>query len=127
MAKLKKQIQDKVEDVIYKKAKEEIEHTARSYFQSLMDAVMSFFNIEESQERKIDRISKEIQGEKDVMLNDNVVGIVELYTLNYIKSLTTLLGVNIEEESKDLKPDQEDQKIEKTKKKKKGEVENKDE
>lgn len=99
MGEIKDKIEDKIENIVYKKAKEEIEATARGYFKSLVDKVFSFFGWEETQAQKIERISKEIQEKKDVLLDDSVVGVIELFTMNYVNAIGTTLGVDIADDS----------------------------
>ena len=99
MGELKEKIEDKVEEIIYKKAKEELEATARGYFKTFVDKLYSFFGWEETQARKIERLSKEIKDSKNIVLDDQVVGTLELFTLNYIRTIGMLMGVNMESDS----------------------------
>ncbi|MDX1798434.1 MAG: hypothetical protein R3255_07285 [Candidatus Lokiarchaeia archaeon] len=102
MSDLKDKIEEKVEDIVYKKAKEEIKFTLKSYLESLVAKAFSFFGWEESQEQKIKRISKEIKEKEDIRMDDSVVGMVELFTLTYIQTMANLLSFSVSDEPEEI-------------------------
>lgn len=100
---LKDKIEEKVEDIVYKKAKEEIKSTVRSYIDAFIGKIFSFFGWEETQAQKIKRISKEIKEKEDIRMDDNVVGILELFTLTYVQTMANLISFSVAKETEEPK------------------------
>ncbi len=99
---IKKEIRNEVKDIIYEKAKQEVKDRVETKYRSIRSRIINFLGLAEPQSDKIYRISQEIKKTKNPVLDDQVLGIVELYTLNFGESLIELFGSTMSQ-SKDSK------------------------
>lgn len=87
---IKKEIKEQVGDIVYEKAKEELRNRLKSKYNTTVDKLLSFIGIGETQRQKITRISEEIKKSDNHVLTDQVLGIVELYTINFAQSMVEI-------------------------------------
>jgi hypothetical protein len=76
-----------VEDIVYQKAKEEIKSKIGEKYQSVKRGVLSFLGIRNTTRQTIDQISEEIKESHNPILDDQVLGVLELFTGGYYNSL----------------------------------------
>lgn len=98
-SKIKEKIADKIGDIIYKKAKEDVKSKIRTSINNVKQKVRSFFRLKESQKQKIEKISTEIKEEKSKTIEDNVLGVLELYSIQFVKTMVFFLGVGMNDVS----------------------------
>ncbi len=96
---IKKEIRDEVEDIVYEKAKEEIKSKISEKYHEIKGKIFNFFGIKETQGDKIYRISEEIKKTQNPVLDDQVLGVIELFTLNYARTLVELMSSTVREEA----------------------------
>lgn len=92
---VKDKIAEKIGDIIYEKAKEDVKSKIRASINNFKQKVRSFFWLRESKRQKIERISTEIKEKQSTVIEDNVLGIMELYTVHFILTMVNFLGVSI--------------------------------
>lgn len=108
--KIKEEIREEVGDIIYEKAKEEVREKIKTKYQSFTDRMLSFFGFRETKRQKIRRIGEEIRDDQNLVASDTVLGMLELFTVNYALSMVKLASSTVS-----AKPE---------KKKEKAEIEN---
>lgn len=94
---VKDKIAEKIGDIIYEKAKEEVKSKIRASINNAKQKVRSFFSLKDSKKQKIDRISTEITEKQSNMIEDNFLGIIELYSIHFVKTIVFFLGIGIKE------------------------------
>ena len=92
---IKDKFAEKIGDIIYEKAKEDIKSKIRASINNVKQKVRSFFTLKESRRHKTDRISIEIKEKQSTVIEDNVLGIMELYTVHFVLTMVNFLGVGI--------------------------------
>lgn len=96
---IKKSINEKIGEIIYEKAKEDVKSKIRNSIRSVKQRIRSFFSLKESKKQKINRISEEIKEKQESVIQDNVLSILELYSIHFIKSMVFLLSVGMTDEA----------------------------
>ena len=88
------EIAEKIGDIIYEKAKEDIKSKIRASINNVKQKVRSFFGLKESKRQKIEQISTEIKEKQATVIEDNILGIMELYTVHFVLTMVYFLGVS---------------------------------
>lgn len=92
---LKEEIREEVKDIVYEKAKEEVKNKVQTKYDSFRNRFLSFLGIGETRRQRIDKISKEIQEQEDFIISDSVLGILELFTIEYGKTMAEMTGSTV--------------------------------
>lgn len=87
---IKEEIKEEIGDLIYEKAKAEVKHKISSRYRRLRNRVLSFLGIRNTRVQQIEEVEKHIVEEETPIASDTVLGIVELFTVNYVATFAEL-------------------------------------
>lgn len=87
---LKEEIKEEISDIVYQKAKEEIRTELKSRWRRIVDAIRNFFGLGESKSSKVDREAEKVQQNGDIFIDDSLLGILELFSIEYGKTMAEL-------------------------------------
>ena len=102
MPDLTDKLKSKVKTILYEKAKEEARSYISGKFNAIKNKIRSFFGFGESRQQRLERIGKFYTTKKDLGHQNLVMGVVELYTLNYVQTMAEMMSHSVRE-----KPEQE--------------------
>lgn len=87
---IKEEIKEEIGDIIYEKAKAEVKQQVQDRYHSLTGRLLAFFGIKGTKRQKIREVEKEIRKDTTPIASDAVLGIIELFTINYLTSVVEL-------------------------------------
>jgi hypothetical protein len=89
---LKDEIKEEVGDLIYEKAKEEIKLKVKSRYRTILNRVFNIFGFRKTKRQQIQVVTAEITQNESVAMSNSLIGIIELFTVNYAKSAFDIAG-----------------------------------
>lgn len=85
---IKEEIKQELGDIIYEKAKAEVKHKISSRYRRFKKRVLSFFGYSNTRSQQIEEVEKHLVQSQTPIASDTVLGIIELFTVNYASALT---------------------------------------
>jgi hypothetical protein len=97
MSRMRNKLKKKVKEIIYEQAKQEVRSAVSEKISNVKKKLRAFFGMGESRNEKVNRITKVYKEKKDIAFQDVMVGVLELYTLNYVQTMAELLSHTVRE------------------------------